>query len=98
METYIDNYDAALEIAGDALADIVHLWHWSTNYDYTESPWCTFLNLIGYSEDTFGELIAAPQTVDFVTGDKLADALKLWATRPNDVYRVINAIAGIEND
>jgi hypothetical protein len=92
MNTYTDNYDAALDIAGDALADIVHLWHWSLNYEHGKSPWGTFLNLIGYSEENWGELIDAPRRVDYATADKLADALKLWAIRPGDVDDVIQAI------
>lgn len=96
MTTYIDNYDTALEMAGEALEDIVHLWYWSTNYDYDKSPWVVFLDLIGYYDEEFGGKPLRLLRLDFVSLDKVADCLKLYATRPYDVLNVINKLHEID--
>jgi hypothetical protein len=93
MQTYTDNYDAALKIAGDDFADIVHLWHWSTNCELP-TPWAFFLDIIGYSEENYGQPIYNSTNIfgQFIDLDYVADALKLWAVRPNDVRRIIDVI------
>ena len=95
----IDNYDAALKLAGEELEDIPGLWHWSTNYDYNQTnPWLVFLTLTGQDQDIFGENLTTKFDLDFVSCDYLADALKLWATRPNDVRRIVLALIAGESD
>lgn len=75
------------ENAPDYAEDVADLWHWSTNYDPGKGPFTLFLDLIGYSEDEFGENLydMTDASLGYVELDKLADALKEYANRPGDV-------------
>ena len=103
MQT-IDNYDAALGVAleihnGDELVAIADLWQWSSNYDRTQTnPFGVFMALTGIDRDLYGESYTTKFDLDFAACDYVADALKLWATRPNDVRNVVDALLGGESD
>jgi hypothetical protein len=73
----------------------VALYNWSGNYDArTGTPFGVFLDLIGYSEEQYGiNLVEEPTKVlGYLELDYLADALKEYATRPNDIQDVIEAL------
>jgi hypothetical protein len=83
----LDFFDL-IENAPENLQGVARLASWSTNYDTrTGTPFGVFLDLIGYSEEEFGEnLVSKPQRVlDYIGTDHLADALRNFADRPNDV-------------
>ena len=80
------------ELENPTFAPIAGLWDWSRNYDFAESPWALFLDVIGYSFDAVGTRIFEGHSLDFISADEFADALKIWATRPNDVVDYIQHI------
>ena len=93
-ETFYD----LVEKAPDYADRVAKLADWSQNYDSrTGTPFGVFLDLIGYSEDNFGEnLVKNPQKVlGFLEMDYLADALRQYADRPADVsefvYKLVTA-------
>ena len=93
-ETFYD----LVEKAPDYADRVAKLADWSQNYDSrTGTPSGVFLDLIGYSEDNFGEnLVKNPQKVlGFLEMDYLADALRQYADRPADVsefvYKLVTA-------
>lgn len=71
------------EVAPEAQA----LYSWGLNCDRAANPWNLYLDLIGWSDDNYGEKIC--QTVPdlgYVELCYLADALNEYATvRPDDV-------------
>jgi hypothetical protein len=94
----LDFFDL-IENAPENLQGVARLASWATNYDTkTGTPFGVFLDLIGYSEDEFGEnLISKPQRVlDFVGIDHLADALKEFADRPDDVRDFVQKLISAE--
>lgn len=66
----------------DAVKD---LYDWGLNYDTNQNPFNVFLDLIGYSEEQFGEKLAPNATLDYTAADYVGDALKQYAIRPNQV-------------
>jgi hypothetical protein len=74
----------------EAVAD---LWHWSTNYDAGKGPITLFLDLIGWSEDVLGDtLYHHHNAYGYVELSKLADALKEYTNRPQDVRAWIDGL------
>lgn len=63
------------------------------NYEYEVNPWLTFLDLIGYSQEQFGQNFQ-PSTpeLDFVALDFLADALKEYSKYPHEATLFINLL------
>lgn len=79
--------DELLDTAPDYLAPIVDLIRWASNESHaTGTTYLAFLDLIGYTREHFGDTLNAPEwQPGYLEADYLADALKLWATRPVDV-------------
>ena len=77
---------------------IEELHHWSLNYLPGNNPYCVFIDLIGYSEDRYGESVyQAPGKYSGVLGYKelcmLADALKVFENNGYDqVYEWCDAL------
>lgn len=68
---------------------------WSMNYDQkTGTPYHLFLDLIGYSQENYGEplfnLANVQQVMGFMELDYLGDALKEYATNPQAVLDFID--------
>ncbi len=80
---------------------VAKLWSWSTNYDYP-SPFVYFLDLIGYSDEHFGEPMAdmakVSERIGMVEADKLGRALVEYADRPSDVLRFVEDLLAAELD
>lgn len=79
----------------------IALANWSRgNYDFDRSPYLLFLDLIGYSEEEYGTtFISEPSKVlGYLEMDYLADALKEYATRPNDITNLIAKHAELESE
>lgn len=61
------------------------LFSWSTNCEHP-TPAALFADMIGVSEDIFGEPLARSLPgLGYIEIDYLADALKQYAERPNEV-------------
>ena len=82
-------------------SDVADLWHWSTNFAAGEGPFTLFLDMIGWSDENIGDPLYMPTAqyvhesrrdiipwdsrLGYVELSKLADALKQYADRPQDV-------------
>jgi hypothetical protein len=75
------------ENAPDYVETTADLWHWSTNYDAGRGPITLMLDLIGWSDDNIGEPLYSLKeaSLGYLELSKLADALKEYADRPQDV-------------
>lgn len=89
-----------VEAAPDYAEKTAHLISWATNYDFPQTPYAVFLDLIGYSEEEFGErlLTAAPKCLGYLEIGMLADALTEYANRPGDIIEFINAVERTPNN
>jgi hypothetical protein len=74
--------------------DVSDLWHWSTNYDAGRGPFTLFLDLIGWSDDNYGEKFynMNDMSLGYVELDKLARALGQYALNPRDVERWVDGL------
>lgn len=73
--------------APDGCASVQDLYSWSLNYDSGRGPFVLFLDLIGYSEEEYGETLYNMRTASlgYLELDKLADALKEYIDAPGAV-------------
>jgi hypothetical protein len=82
------------------VVEVNELIHWSMNYDIkTGTPYHLFLDLIGYSFDNYGGSLykGNPRNVlGFMEIDYLGDALKEYATNPQEVEAWIDALTEAE--
>lgn len=87
-----------LEDATGYLEPIADLYRWSTNYDYqTGTPWFEFLDLIGYSDEHYGQKTNYQSfTLDYASTSSFGAAIDAWGSRPNDVIEFIEKIHAAE--
>jgi len=82
------------------VAEVTNLIHWSMNYDLrTGTPYHLYLDLIGYSDKHYGEALykGNPRKVlGFMEIDYLGDALKEYATNPQEVEAWIDLLMETE--
>lgn len=76
------------------------LYSWSLNYDAGTGPFTLLLDLIGYSEDAYGETMyrAGSAGLGYLELSKLADALQEYAARPADVTDYVHTLMAAEQD
>jgi hypothetical protein len=75
----------------ESVADAVQsLAHWSENCEHP-TPFALFLDLIGWSEETYGERLCSEQqpAIGYVEASKLAQALEAWSERPREVEAIV---------
>lgn len=89
-----------LEEGEERFPHIVGLYQWSTNYEAGKTPFTLFIDLIGYTQEQYGEALYnldKPQ-LGYLELDYLGDALKEYATIGQDAYdfvvRILNAEMG----
>jgi hypothetical protein len=92
LEHLLDNPPAETK----AIAD---LWNWSANCQYP-SPASMFLDLVGVSEEQWGERLCTYKwpALGYLELAYLADALNAWANRPRECERYIMAVLDAECD
>lgn len=82
------------------VVEVNALIHWSMNYDIkTGTPYHLFLDLIGYSHENYGDTLykGNPRNVlGFMEIDYLGDALKEYATNPQEVEAWIDLLMETE--
>ena len=80
------SYDEARSLVDD-------LWSWSTNYSFP-SPASLFLDLIGYSQDEYGERLCSEVMPDLGWEEqhRLGWALLAHAHRPADVLERVGEL------
>ena len=74
------------------------LYSWSLNHDAGTGPLSLFLDLIGYSEDNFGETMfdLKSASLGYLELSKLADALKEYSDAPHDVREYVDTLMDAE--
>jgi len=100
METTTTQLEELLEKGEERFPHIVGLYQWSTNYEVGKTPFTLFIDLIGYTQEQYGEALYnldKPQ-LGYLELDYLGDALKEYATIGQDAYnfvvRILNAEMG----
>lgn len=83
------------------------LYHWSTNYNAGYGPFVLFLDMVGYSDDEYGQTMYAPtlresdnarglhswgSELGYVELSKLGAALVEYADRPQDVRAFVDRV------
>jgi hypothetical protein len=81
------------------VSGVVALANWSHSCDYP-TPMTFFLDLIGYSEEHFGEKLCKgiPDHLDYLELDYLADAIKEYSARPLDVHSWVSLLMAKEQE
>ena len=89
-----------IEEAPDYAEAVGCLMSWATNYEFPQTPYVVFLDLIGYAAEEFGErlLKEAPTCLGYLELGMLAEALTEYADRPGDIVEFINAVERTENN
>jgi hypothetical protein len=79
------------------LQPILDIWSESENYEWAQDPFSKFLDLIGYSEEYFGETIASPKAVyGYRELWRIGEALVEYSDRPQDVEDLITKLISEE--
>ena len=104
MATYLTEYETLEELENNppkwAQATIA-LANWARgNYDFDRSPYLLFLDLIGYSVEEYGQpfITKHAEILGYLEMDYLADALKEYATRPQDIADIITKHSELESE
>jgi len=103
-----------LDNAPEYAEDVASLYDWSTNYDTGNGPFSLFLDMIGWSDDELGTVIYGPTihwaeqaarnltswnaNLGYVELSKLADALKEYVYRPQDVRAYVDQLMTAESE
>ena len=74
--------------------DLAELVNWSMNFDHKDSPYLAFLDLIGYSQDNYGDTMYQWDTnrMGYLELDYIADALKLYTSDPSAVLEWVTEL------
>lgn len=92
-------YNTILDSVPSYASDVAAFARWSENYD-SPRPFTLFLDLIGYSDEEFGEPLfdltkVAAQLGYFEIG-QLADALRQYADNPGNVREWVDSLMAAE--
>jgi hypothetical protein len=102
MSTITKSIWELLETPANGCENVAGLIEWSMNYDISKgTPYHIFLDLIGYSDEHYGESLykGEPRAVlGYVELDYLADALKEYATNPQCVSDYIDLIDNADRE
>jgi hypothetical protein len=98
VETTTTQLEELLEKGEERFPHIVGLYQWSTNYEAGKTPFTLFIDLIGYTQEQYGEALYnldEPQ-LGYLELDYLGDALKEYATIGQDAYDFVVRILDAE--
>lgn len=86
--------------APSGCSDVQDLYSWSLNHDAGTGPFTLFLDLIGWSEDEFGETFydLKSASLGYVELSKLADALNEYTNSPNEVREYVDTLMEAERE
>lgn len=86
------------EDAPKGCESVQDLYSWSTNYDPGKGPFSLFLDLIGYSEDEFGEDVynMRDRSLGYLELSKLASALESYSVDPHGVREYVDLLMRAE--
>lgn len=79
---------------------VANLVEWSMNYDWKSRPYLIFLDLIGYSDEHYGEKMIDPKNwnLGYLELSYLADALEEYAINPQAVSKFIDDLTEAEDN
>ena len=101
MSNSVMTYEELLDNAPEYAEGVASLWLWSSNHDYP-TPSSLFLDLIGYSEEHFGQPLSNLNTIHAKLGYKelglLSEALNDYANRPLDVMEYVEFLLNAEGE
>lgn len=98
METATRDVWEFLELPNPHAQAAADLYRWGLNFDNGKNPFVLFLDLIGWTEETWGQRSGtSPDCLGFMECDYLGDALKEYANRPHEVTRWIDELMECEN-
>lgn len=86
--TQSNTLEQLLEQGEDRFPHIVGLYQWSTNYEAGKGPMTLFIDLIGYTQEQYGQALynLDKPLLGYLELDCLGDALKEYATIGQDAY------------
>lgn len=96
MNDTLDIWALLEQDAPNGCAGVQDLYSWSLNYDAGRGPFVLFLDLIGYSEDEYGEKMFSGLQMGYLELSKLATALEEYASRPYDVLGYVRTLMTAE--
>ena len=77
---------AFLELSNVHAPEAQDLYSWGLNFNHQDNPFRLFLDLVGFSQDNYGEAITGiPASLGYMEMGKLADALNEYADNPHGV-------------
>ena len=79
---------------------VAQLVEWSMNFDWKSRPYLIFLDLIGYSDEEYGEKMIDPKNwnLGYVELNMLGEALQEYASNPNAVSKFIEDLTKAEDN
>jgi len=98
MTTQEMTLEQVLEKGEERFPHIAGLYQWSTNYEAGNTPFTLFIDLIGYTQEQFGEALYnldKPQ-LGYLELDYLGDALKEYADKGESAYDFVVRILEAE--
>ena len=92
--------ETLIEEAGMNVWDVADLYSWSLNFDAGRGPFALFLDLIGWSQDNYGETFydLPNMSLGYVELGKLGRALMQYALNPRDVQEYADALMEAEGE
>ena len=98
MTTQEMTLEQILEEGEERFPHITGLYQWSTNYEAGKTPFTLFIDLIGYTQEQFGEALYnldKPQ-LGYLELDYLGDALKEYADKGESAYIFVENLISAE--
>ena len=94
------NVETLIEEAGMNVWDVADLYSWSLNYEAGRGPFTLFLDLVGWSDEHYGETFydLSNMSLGYVEIDKLGRALMQYAVNPHAVEQYVAALMEAEGE
>lgn len=88
------------QAAPEGCEGVQDLYSWSLNYDPGKGPFTLYLDLIGYSDDVYGEPMynLKQASLGWIEIDKLATALTAYANDPQTVRPYVDQLMQAETE
>ena len=93
-------YDNEPKDFADKVKHTIDLYNWALNcgsYESPYNPWPVFLDLIGFTEEEYGEREDnSKRRLDYLGLSKLAPAVEEYTDRPDIIYQLIRDLIRFE--
>lgn len=83
---------------GTPMEPVADFYSWSLNFNAGQTPFTAFLDIIGWSQEQYGEALYKWNnvTLGYVELSKLATVLELYSTMPSHVIEFTEEILELE--